>query len=71
MSGGDLVRKAKSSSRQELADACRKRRQEGVDREELATKQHALRSSGGSAAGLYDLARSPRKHEAAANDGGG
>lgn len=42
-SEGDLIAKAKTSSRQELADACRKRRQEGVDRDELAAKQHALR----------------------------
>lgn len=39
-----LVDKAKSSTRQELNDACRKRRQEGVDRAELSRKQHARRS---------------------------
>lgn len=39
-----LIAKAKRSSRQELADDCRKRRQEGVDREALAAKQRARRS---------------------------
>lgn len=43
-SEGDLVAKAKRSSRQELADACRKRRQEGVDRDELASRQRKARS---------------------------
>ncbi|MBW3650395.1 MAG: DUF222 domain-containing protein [Actinobacteria bacterium] len=43
-SEGDLVRKAKTSTRQQLADACRKRRQEGADRDELARKQRSLRS---------------------------
>lgn len=40
----DLVDKAKNSTRQELNDACRRRRQEGVDRAELSRKQHARRS---------------------------
>jgi hypothetical protein len=40
----ELIGKAKSSSRQELADDCRKRRHEGVDREQLAAKQRARRS---------------------------
>lgn len=40
----ELVDKAKSSTRQELNDACRKRRQEGVDRAELSRNQHARRS---------------------------
>lgn len=43
-SEGELVDKAKSSSRQELSEACRKRRQAGVDRDELAAKQRARRS---------------------------
>lgn len=43
-SEGDLVRKAKTSTRQQLTDACRKRRQEGVDRDELARKQRSLRA---------------------------
>lgn len=43
-SEGELVRKAKTSTRQQLADACRQRRQEGVDRNELARKQRSLRS---------------------------
>ena len=40
----ELVEKAKSSSRRELAEECRKRRQEGVDREALAARQRARRS---------------------------
>ena len=40
----ELIGKAKSSSRAELADECRKRRQDGVDREELAARQRARRS---------------------------
>lgn len=39
-----LVESAKTSSRQQLADECRKRRHDGVDREELAAKQRARRS---------------------------
>ena len=39
-----LVESAKTSSRQQLADECRKRRQDGADREELAAKQRARRS---------------------------
>lgn len=39
-----LVAKARVSSRQQLTDACRKRRQEGVDREALAAQQRARRS---------------------------
>ncbi len=40
----ELIAKAKRSTRRELADDCRKRRQEGADREELAAKQRARRS---------------------------
>lgn len=40
----ELIGKAKRSSRQELADDCRKRRQEGADREQLAARQRARRS---------------------------
>jgi hypothetical protein len=40
----ELVAKAKTSSRQQLADECRKRRQAGVDRDELARSQRAKRS---------------------------
>lgn len=43
-SESDLITTAKGSTRQGLADACRKRRQEGVDRAELAAKQHDRRS---------------------------
>lgn len=43
-SEGELLDKAKTSSRQELADECRKRRQDGVDRDDLAAKQRARRS---------------------------
>jgi len=39
-----LVPKAKSSSRQQLAEDCRKRRHEGVDRKALAARQRARRS---------------------------
>jgi hypothetical protein len=40
----DLIATARTSNRQQLADACRKRRQTGVDRDELAAKQRARRS---------------------------
>lgn len=39
-----LVETAKSSTRQQLSEECRKRRQDGVDPEELAAKQRANRS---------------------------
>ena len=40
----ELVDRARSSTRRELADECRKRRQAGADREELAARQRARRS---------------------------
>lgn len=40
----ELVDKARSSSRQELSEACRQRRQEGVDPEALAARQRSKRS---------------------------
>jgi hypothetical protein len=43
-SEGELVAKARTSSRQQLADECRKRRQDGADRKELAARQRSLRS---------------------------
>ncbi len=43
-SEGELVDRAKTSSRQELAEECRKRRQDGVDRDALAARQHDRRS---------------------------
>ena len=40
----ELVNKARTSTRQQLSEECRKRRQAGVDPEELAAKQRARRS---------------------------
>ncbi|HUP69387.1 MAG TPA: DUF222 domain-containing protein [Acidimicrobiales bacterium] len=42
-SESEMIKTAKSSTRQQLADAGRKLRQEGVDRKELAKDQHAKR----------------------------
>ncbi len=39
----EMIEKARTSTRQQLADACRRRRQEGVDRQQLARSQHAKR----------------------------
>lgn len=45
-SESEMIGKVKSgSTRQQLSDACRKRRQEGVGREELARSQHAKRGA--------------------------
>ncbi len=43
-SEGELVAAAKRLSHRELGEACRKRRHDGVDREELAARQRARRS---------------------------
>jgi hypothetical protein len=56
-----LVETAKSSTRKQLSEECRKRRQEGVDPEKLAAKQRAMRSfrsfidGDGMQAGLFKL----------------
>ena len=43
-SEAELIDTAGRSTRQQLADACRQRRQEGLDRAELTRSQHARRS---------------------------
>lgn len=43
-SENELVEQARSSTRQQLSEECRKRRHDGVDPEELAAKQRARRS---------------------------
>ncbi len=43
-SESDLVALSRSSNRSQLADECRRRRHDGVDRKKLTADQHALRS---------------------------